>query len=172
LNRTDSDSLVPFVAASVSPHLPADIGFINFDNASQKLAVNLSHGRTYAVTEIPSRFIGNAKCPLHLKRTHALFRFRHKVDRQKPLRERKVRVVKDRPACYRKLITTSVAVVLVALRDCRNAFRLAAWTHNAFRPSQRGKLCAALFIASELRDQLRKVHVCFEGLGRFIHCYA
>src|SRR5438094_10421565 len=71
LNCSNSDSLVPFVAASQSTHLSADIGFINFHDAAQKLAVDLAHGRSDTVAEIPSRLVSNAKRSLHLKRTHS-----------------------------------------------------------------------------------------------------
>src|SRR5207244_2560329 len=96
----------------------ADIGFIDFYNPSQKLAVNLPHGSSDAETQIPSCLVSDAKRALHLQRRHTLFRFRHQVDCKEPFRERKVSVMKDRAASYGKLIATSVAVVLVTLRDC------------------------------------------------------
>jgi hypothetical protein len=83
-----------------------------------------------------------------------------------------MRVVKDRATCYGKLIATSVAVILIALDDVRNAFRLAARASNAVRPAKASELCSAFFIASELLDKLRKIHVCFEGFGWFFHKYA
>ena len=125
------------------------------------------------MAEIPSRLVSHAKRPLDLQCRHAFLRFRHEVNGNKPLRERKVCIVKDRAACYRELIATCVAVVLVTLRDCRNAFRLAARTSHAFRPPQGGQLLSAFFVASELCEKLRKVHVGFEGFSRFfVHNYA
>src|SRR5205823_3638526 len=118
------------------------IGLIDFNNSAQKLAVNLTHGRTDAMAEIPSCLVSNAKRPLHLKRTHAFFRFCHQIDCKEPFRERKVSVVKDRAASYGKLIATSVAVILVALRDCRNALRLTARTSNTVRPAKFSKACS------------------------------
>src|SRR5437773_11540149 len=173
LDGSDSDSFVAFVAASHSAHLPADISFIDFHNAPQKLAVNLAHGSADAVAEITSRLVSNAECSLDLQGRHAFLRFRHEVNGNKPLRERKVCIVKDGSACYRELIATCVAVVLVTLRDCRNAFRLTARTSHAFRPPQGGQLLSAFFVASELCEKLRKVHVGFEGFSRFfVHNYA
>ena len=70
------------------------------------------------MAEIPSRLVSDTKRPLHLQRaTFPSCDLGHKIDRQKPLRERKVGIVKDRAARYRKLIATLVAVVLLALRS-------------------------------------------------------
>src|SRR5207253_9455380 len=100
-------------------------------------------------------------------------RFRHKINGKEPLRQRKVRVVKDRATRYRELITTRVAVVLIALDYVGHAFRLTAWASNAFRPAKACKLYSAFFIASELLNKLRKVHIRFEGFSRFcVHSYA
>jgi hypothetical protein len=54
-------------------------------------------------------------------------------------------VVKDCAVRYRKLITARIAVVLVALRDCRNAFAFAARTRNAVRPAQSRKDVLCIF---------------------------
>src|SRR5205823_1439288 len=173
LDCSDCDSLVPLVATTHPSNLSANIGFIHFYNAAQKLAVNLAHGSADAMAEIPSRLVSHAKRPLDLQCRHAFLRFRHEVNGNKPLRERKVCIVKDGSACYRELIATCVAVVLVTLRDCRNAFRLAARTSHAFRPPQGGQLLSAFFVASELPEQLWKVHIGFEGFSRFfVHNYA
>src|SRR5205823_2229953 len=82
LDGSDSDSFVPFVAASHSTHLPADVGFVYFDHSAQKLAVNLAHGSADSVTEIPSRLVRHVKRALDLQRRHALFGFSHQVDRK------------------------------------------------------------------------------------------
>src|SRR5438874_1785804 len=173
LNCSDSDSLVAFVAPAVSAHLPADVRFIHFYNPSKKLAVNLAHRSSDSMAKIPSRLVSNTKRPFHLKRAHAFLRFGHQINREKPFRQRKVRIVKDCTASCRKLIAALVTVVLIAINYLRNALRLAAWTSNTARPAQTCKLCSAFFIASELLNKLRKVHVAFEGFGRFcVHSYA
>lgn len=58
-------------------------------------------------------------------------------------------VVKDCAARDRKLITARIAVVLVALRDCRNAFAPAARTRNAVRPAQSREMFSAFFVTAE-----------------------
>src|SRR5260370_31575116 len=45
LDGSDSDCLVSLVTSPMPMNFTADIGFIHFDNTSEKLAVNLAHGR-------------------------------------------------------------------------------------------------------------------------------
>src|SRR5207249_8326857 len=97
-------------------------------------------GSANTMAQIPCCLIGDVDSALNLKRRHALLRFGHEVDRQKPFRQRKMSIVKDRATRYRKLIATCVAVVLIALDYIRDAFRLAARTSHAFRPAQSRKL--------------------------------
>src|SRR5437867_11472527 len=61
LDCSNSDSLVPFVSASHAAHLAANVSFVHFYNASQKLAVNLTHGRSDTVTEIPGCLISDVQ---------------------------------------------------------------------------------------------------------------
>src|SRR6266481_27736 len=51
LHGSNGDSFVALVASSHATHLPADIGFIHFNNASQKLTVNLAHRGANTVAE-------------------------------------------------------------------------------------------------------------------------
>jgi hypothetical protein len=154
-------------------HLSADIGFIDFDNSSEKLTVNLSHGGTDAVAEIPSSLISNVKRSLHLERRHTFLGFRHEVDREKPLRERKVGIVKDCSASCRKLVTAFVTVILIALQYSRNAVGLTARTRNTFRPAKLSESSAAFLIVAKLLNQFGQIHFSFKGLGRFsFHSYA
>ena len=53
-------------------------------------------------------------------------------------------VVKDCAARYRKLITARIV-----LRDCRDAFALAARARNAVRPAQSRKMFSAFFVTAE-----------------------
>ena len=64
-------ALFPFVAAAHPAHLPADVGFVHFDNAPQKLGVNLAHGSADAMAEMPRGLIGNVQRALDLERGHA-----------------------------------------------------------------------------------------------------
>src|SRR5439155_24556472 len=153
-------------------HLAANIRFINFHDASQKFTVNLAHGRSDAVAQIPSRLVSNAKRSLHLKRAHSFFRFCYEIDRQNPFPERKVSVVKDCARRYGKLVTALVTVVLVAIYYARDAFRLTARTSHTFRPPKLCQPSAAFLIVAKLLNQFRQIHFSFEGFSRFFHKYA
>src|SRR5260370_3611019 len=122
LDGSDCDGLIAFVtsphAASLSPH----VSLVHFNNSAQKLSVNVSHGSPDSMAEIPSRLVGDVYRPLDLKTRHSFLPFRHKVNGEEPLRQRKVRVMKDRATRYRELITASVAVVLIALDYIGHAF--------------------------------------------------
>src|SRR5438067_2990546 len=172
LDCSDSDSLVPLVTPAVSAHLPADVRFIHFYNPSKKLAVNLAHGSADAMAEIPSGFISNIQRALHLQRRHAFLRFGDQVDCQKPLRQWKVGIMEDCSTCCRKLVTTLVAVVLVAINYSRDAFGLAARASNTLRPAKLSQSSTTLLIVAKLLNQFRQIHFCFEGFGRFFHKYA
>src|SRR6266487_446914 len=71
LDCSDCDSLVTLVAASHPANLSANVGFIYFYNSAQKFAVNLAHGCSDAMTEIPRGFVSNSKRALDLQRRHA-----------------------------------------------------------------------------------------------------
>src|SRR5260370_8362609 len=55
LNGSNGDGLISFVATAHTMSLSADISFIHFNDTAQKIAVNLAHGRTDTVAQIPSR---------------------------------------------------------------------------------------------------------------------
>ena len=91
------------------------------------------------MAEIPSRLISNTKRPLDLQApTCPSSILGHKIDRQKPFRERKVRIVKDRAARYRELIATLVAVVLVDDPSTRET--LLDWQRGQVTPLGQRKL--------------------------------
>ena len=84
--------------------MSADPRFVSLDNALQHFGVSFLHGSADAVTEIPSRLIGNAKGALHLVGAHALLRFTHEIDRNEPLREWQVGIVEDGARHYAELV--------------------------------------------------------------------
>ena len=159
LNRSDNDSLVALVSPISAVKLSADISFINFNYPAQKIGTDFAHRGAYAVAEIPRGFVRDFDCPADLICGNSFFGFDHQIDGEKPFPDRQVRVVENRSAGDRKLIAALVAIVLVALRDCGNAFRFAARTLNAIRPFQFGKILSAFFASAESLDQINEVYV-------------
>ena len=91
---------------ALAPHLAAYERFIDLDHAEERRAFKgfVAHRLADAVAEIPRRFVGNAKRPLHLVGGDALLGFAHEVDGNKPLAQGKVGIVHDRPCGNAELI--------------------------------------------------------------------
>lgn len=170
LNRTDGDGLVSTVAASHSLHLAADIGFVHFHDALQKLTVGVPHRRADTVAQMPCRLIGDVQGAFHLEGGNPLLGFRHKVDRQKPLGERKVRVVEDRSGRNRKVVVAPVAVKLLSSRDFRDDATIAARATNTRGPTKCRKPLAALVIIPVLLDEFHEVNFGLHERLRFAGC--
>ena len=77
--------------------------FVDFDNARQH-GVWLQQGLTYTMTQVPSRLVTNLNHPLNLVGTDGLLRFHDHIDGQKPLPQRQVGIVHDRPRRYGELV--------------------------------------------------------------------
>src|SRR5712691_11310513 len=76
--------LARLATVATAYHFAADIGFVNFHDASERGLVFL-HGLSDSVAEMPSRPVIHAKMPLHLARGNALLCFTDDCQRQKPL---------------------------------------------------------------------------------------
>lgn len=103
LNGSEYDRLVVDIPVGTSS-LPADISLIHLDDASNLIKGIFKHGRANPVTEIPSRLVGDIEHPLDLISGNTLRGLSHDVDGQKPLAQRKVRVVKDGTGFDRELV--------------------------------------------------------------------
>lgn len=158
LNRTNGNRLVATVATAHAADFPANVSFIHFHDAAQQRTVGVPHGRTDAVAEIPCGLVGDGDCPLHLQRAHALLALSHQIDGEKPLGQRKVRVVKDGATRSGELIAAGVAIVLATIRDAGHALASAARALNASRPAKLGKTLAALVVIAELLNQFNEIH--------------
>ena len=141
-------------AAPALPRLASpDIRFIGFNDAIERAVVWL-HGMADSVTEMPRRLVGHAKRAFHLIGGHAFLRFAHEINGQKPFPKRQMRIVKYAAGCHRKLVATGIAIVLVALRDCRNALGIAARAAHAVNPAQFYKVGAAGVFTVKLLNEL------------------
>ncbi len=170
LDGSDRDGLVTTVAAAHAARLAAHISLVNLHDALQKFTVGVPHGRADTVAEVPRRLIGDVERALHLEGTDAFLALGHQVDRQKPLGQRKVCVVKNRARRNRKVIVAPVAVELLAGRDFRDDGAVAARAANASRPAKSGKPFAALVVVAVLLDELNEVNFGFHVRLRFAGC--
>lgn len=171
LNRANRDGFVSGVVIPHASYLAANPSLVHFHNTPQKLAIGIPDRRADAVAQMPCRLVSNAKRAFNLEGAHSLLALRHQVDRQKPLRERKVRVMEDRSARHAELIAAGIAVVLVAVEHGRNALGLAARALDTLRPAKFRQTLAALFVRTELLNQVHEINfrlnsgLCFAGLA-------
>src|SRR6266436_8419546 len=98
LTNADYGSLA-FQLAFVAMLLSTDVGFVNLDRASH-LVLCFGHSRTDAMAEVPRGLVGDAKHPLDLIRRHSLARLTEEIRSSKPLRQRQVGIMEDRPRHY------------------------------------------------------------------------
>lgn len=93
-------------SATALPVRPtANIGFIHFDHAIQRLALCLNHCRANPMAEIPSGFVRlDSERTLNLASRNTFLRFTQEQDSEKPNRERQVRVVEDRVHGHAELV--------------------------------------------------------------------
>lgn len=82
----------------------ADVGFIHLDLAVKQRSLTLNHGGADSVAEIPSRFVADSKCSLHLTRAHALFGLAEQVGCCEPLLQRQMSVIENRSGSYGELV--------------------------------------------------------------------
>ena len=113
------------------------------------------------MAEVPGRLVGDAESPLDLVRAHALPGLAEQVDAQKPLPQRQMGVVEDRPCRHRELVPASIAVELVPLRNLGGLPRATAGACRPLRPAKGLKVLAALFLAAKLLNQSTEINGVF-----------
>jgi hypothetical protein len=101
-------ALVPMAIASLS----TDVGFVNFDNASEFVGLVFTEASADAVAHVERGLIrAEAHVAHNLQGAHSLFAGQHKVDDLEPIAERLVRVLKDSADQNREPITTSLGAL-------------------------------------------------------------
>lgn len=151
-----------FVAASPSLTFAmrdsADVGLVHFDGARKQRALHFFHRGANAMAQIPCGLIAPADDSLDLIRAHPFARFTKQICRNKPLREGKVRVLKNRARDHRELMLAGVAFVAVVGFQPRMPFVSAAWAAYAFGPAEPLKNFAASVVRSKHFVQFYNCH--------------
>jgi hypothetical protein len=129
--------------------LPADEGFVHFDNAHELAEFLVSQPGADARAHIPSRFEGaEPECSMDLTGGNALFAGEHQVDDPEPIPERDFCVLEDRSGDMGKAIGGALFRALVALpavshRAVFADLGSAAWACNPIRPAVTDQIGAA-----------------------------
>ena len=163
LTDTYNNFLVALAPLPVTPLLlSAYIGFVHLDSTVQQGRLNLFHGATYTMAEVPSGFVGTfvlaPDSPLELHRAHALLGFTQQQGCKEPDRQRQVRVVEDRAARGRELVLTTNTLEAGIFFQPRYTGIFAAWAHNTLRPAQTLKQLTAAVIGRIHLINFRESH--------------
>lgn len=104
LDSTDDDGLVAGVAAPDVLALTTDVGLIDFNDAVEQRLVVVAHRAADAMTHVPRRLVARPERALKLLGADPLLGLADQVDGEKPLTQRQVRVVEERPCRDRELV--------------------------------------------------------------------
>jgi hypothetical protein len=185
LHRTDDGRLAGSRAATAAALfipvaivvLPADVGFVNLDNATEFL-LRLDHCRTDFVAHAMRGFVGpEAKLPLNLERANSLFAGRHQMHDLEPIAERLVCVLEDRAR------DNAEAITHVAARSALRALPVplagmqvidggvaAARADNALRPAAGFQISRARILVTDWETGLKfPLRHLVNGLRTFCH---
>ena len=152
ISLTDSDnnlllSLGDFLASS--ENFATNIGFVHFNRSVEHLFIHFHHCSADAMAEIPRRLIADSKSALNLASAHPFLRFTEKQRREKPFRQRQVRVIEDGPCHDAELIVASLAVVEGLFSFKLDGGKFAAQAVDTFGPAQTSEHLPALLIGRE-----------------------
>lgn len=104
LSYPDNDGLVPLIPMPDALSLAAYPRFIYLNDAPQLRGVGFSHGIADSLAEIPRGLVRDSDGSLDLIGRDTLFGLNHHVDREKPLPQGQVTIVKDGACRYRELV--------------------------------------------------------------------
>jgi len=151
LNNASNNGFIGKIVPAPAPtdFLPTNEGFIDFDGSIEKFRTGFRHSRTDTMAEIPRGLIGHANSSLDLIRRYAFLRFRHHVDRQKPLPERQMAVMEDRACRHGEMVVAGLAIILIAAFNPVDLLLGTAWTLDAFLSAEPFQVGAALVLVAE-----------------------
>jgi hypothetical protein len=152
------DSSLLFEFSFMTALFSSDVGLINFDSPGHFRGAGFDHRGSDAVAEIPRGLVTPSDDALNLIGAHSLARFAQQVGRNKPLRQRKMRVLKHGARNDGKLMLACIALIAVIFVQPRVSLMLAAWALNAVRPAQPFKNLSAAVISSEHLMQFNDCH--------------
>lgn len=144
----------------------ADEGFVDLDDAHELAEIFAGETSAKPVAHIPGRSVrAEAHHPVNLERTDPFLTGQHQMDHSKPLAQRLIGVLKDRPADMRKAVVgsrrgASVAEPIPFHLSVRSDLGIAASRANdKFGPAMLGEIEAARVFVGESCFPLRDRHL-------------
>ena len=101
---TDADNDFFLWNGAMPTRFATNVGLVNLYSAIQQRCVDLLHGVTDAVAEIPSSLVADTEGALNLIRGHSLARFAQQIGCKKPLPQREMGVIEDCSGGHGELI--------------------------------------------------------------------
>jgi len=165
-HRTNDGGFVGAASLADFLLLPTDPSFVNLNDTGELASVSVPHGFTDTVAEVPGRLVAHAERTLDLIGRHALLGFDHEVDGGKPLPERQLRVVEDRPRCNREAVAAVITIKLVPGSDLRDGAGSASRAAGAGRPAELFEVFAANILRMEPFNELDEIQIGGVNHGR------
>lgn len=97
-DSSDDDGFVSLAAAIRQCFFSANPGLIDFNGPAKIMLDHFAHRPADSVAEIPRGLVRDSKSSFHLIGGHPLLGLDHKIHGGKPLPERKMGIMEDRPA--------------------------------------------------------------------------
>src|ERR1019366_8893343 len=167
LHRHHGESGLPAPQLSASPQTSLGTpnpGIVHFHFPVQRLSGQVDQGLPQLVQHHPCRLVTpQTQLALQEKRRDATFIGGHEVPRPEPDRQRRFRVMQNRPCRKGDLIPTTSALPAPGLHDFVRTPVPAPRAGKALRPAALGQIFLASLFASEHRLDSRKV---FGNAGR------
>lgn len=156
------------VVHTLADFLSTHIGLVNLACAFQFWFVQLLHGMTDAMAEIPCRPVVDLEHPMQLVSTHTLLRLADQVGCKEPFGERQMCIVKDRASGHGELIAARlvITVVLIALQDRRNFGPKTLRTSDTVGPAEMFEVIAAVLVIAVTVHQFAKINSFFHRSTR------
>src|SRR5581483_3017803 len=133
----------------------ANVGFIQFNRASQWRTFSGRHSKPNAMAEKPRSLVAHADGSLELIRRHTLPGLTEQQDGEKPCLQGQLRVSEDRARSDAKFVVTGIAD-----QDCASPrdFTLASDTLRGDGPAQTFKQIPATIFIGETRHEITQSH--------------
>ncbi len=145
--------------------LPADIGFVNFNNTHQLAKLGIDQPGADAVAHIMSRPIGaETHDTLHLKSCNAFLAGQHHVDNAEPFAETDIGILKDGADKHGEAVAAARRALLALpmkrlISHWIDLLICAARAANAHRPTARLQIRPASMVVGKQRLKLRNAHL-------------
>ena len=156
--------------------LAADEGFVNFHNAHQLIEIFVRHAATDAMAHAPRGLVrAETEQAEYLQGADSLLACQHQVDNLKPLAQRLVRILEDRPDRHAKAVAGRIGAGVADPIELAGAVfydinAATARAAHASRPALRDKVAFARIVVRKRLLELANRELMDAGMFDLCHC--